>query len=182
MVRTGTRSGLICNASFAREVGKAWKELKTETTVEERIETWTIDGEVFERRVQVPVIKRVAIFHRKAIAKEAKKNKQARMPDCLVNQLWRWHHKLGQRYVVEWQDKPVGSKKRSVANLCYDLGFGDDVVRHTAVTWGMQAGTDIRELAGFIGMTVEKRYGHHSDAYMKGARKALGGRRLKQAA
>ncbi|OHV16405.1 hypothetical protein BK022_12430 [Methylorubrum extorquens] len=78
------------------------------------------------------------------------------------------------------QDKPVGSKKRSVANLCYDLGFGD--VRHTAVTWSMQAGTGIRELAGFIGMTVEKRYGHHSDAYMEGARKALSGRRRKQAA
>lgn len=191
-LRTGTRSGPICNASFVREVGKAWMELKTETTIEERVETRTIDGEVFERRVQVPVIKRVAIFHRKAIAVEAKKNKQAptvRMPDSLVAHLWRWHHKLGQRYVVEWQGKPVGSTKRSFANLCYDLSFGDDVVRHslrhTAVTWGMQAGVDIWELAGYVGMTVEmieRRYGHHSPAHMEGARAALGGRSRKRAA
>ena len=191
-LRTGTRSGPVCNASFEKVVGKPWMELKTERSVEDRVERVVVDGAEYERRVQVPVVKRVAIFHRKALGTKEKENKKAptvRMPDSLVAHLWRWRHVLGQTYVVEWQGKPVGSTKRSFANLCYDLGFGDDVVRHslrhTAVTWGMQAGVDIWELAGYVGMTVEmieRRYGHHSPAHMEGARAALGGRGRKRAA
>lgn len=111
------------------------------------------------------------------------------MPDALTAHLWRWHHKLGQRYVVEWQGKPVGSTKRAFANLVHELGLGDDVVRHslrhTAVTWGMQAGVDIWELAGYVGMStemIERRYGHHATDHMEEARTALGGRRRKRAA
>jgi integrase len=191
-LRTGTRSGPICNASFIKVEGKPWMELTNETSTEEHIESVTVDGQVYERKVRIPVIKRVAIFHRKAIGRKEAENKRAptvRMPDALVNHLWRWHHVLGQRYVVEWNGKPVGSTKRSFANVCHDLGFGDDVVRHslrhTAVTWGMQAGVDIWELAGYVGMTVEmieRRYGHHSSSHMEGARAALGGKRKKRAA
>jgi integrase len=185
-LRTGTRSGSVCGASFTREVGKPWMELTTETTVEERIETVTVDGQVYERRIEIPTVKRVAIFHRKPIAREVKKNKLAptvRMPDSLVAHLWRWHHVLGQRYVVEWQGKPVTSTKKAYANLVYEEGLGDDVVRHslrhTAVTWGMQTGVPIWELAGYVGMSVEmieRRYGHHSAKHMEGAREALGRR------
>jgi len=167
-LRTGTRSGPICAASFMPEVGRPWMELREE------------DG------------KRVALFHRKALGAAAKKNKRAptvRMPDALTAHLWRWHHVLGQRYVVEWQGKPVGSTKRSFANLVHELGLGDDVVRHslrhTAVTWGVQAGTDLWELSGYVGMTVEmieRRYGHHATDHMEEARAAMGGRRRKRAA
>ena len=167
-LRTGTRSGPICAASFIPEVGRPWMELRIE------------DG------------RRVALFHRKALGAAAKKNKRqptVRMPDALVAHLWRWHHVLGQRYVVEWQGKPVGSTKRAFANLVYELGLGDDVVRHslrhTAVTWGMQAGTDIWELAGYVGMStemIERRYGHHASDHLEGARAALGGRGRKRAA
>lgn len=191
-LRTGTRSGPICGASFVKTPGKPWMELATETTMEERIETRTIDGEVFERRVQVPTIKRVAIFHRKALGTKEAENKRAptvRMPDSLVAHLWRWHHVLGQRFVVEFEGRAVGSTKKSYANLVYEEGLGDDVVRHSlrhsAVTWGMQAGVDIWELAGYVGMTVEmieRRYGHHSQKHMEGARKALGGKGQKRKA
>lgn len=191
-LRTGTRSGPVCAASFIPEIGKPWMELRTETVMVDRIERITVDGVEYERRHQVPIEKRVALFHRKALGKSAKKNKRqptVRMPDSLVHHLWRWHHVLGQRYVVEWNGQPVGSTKRSFANLCFDLGFGDDVVRHslrhTAVTWGMQAGVDIWELAGYVGMTVEmieRRYGHHAPEHMEGARAALGGRGRKRAA
>jgi integrase len=185
-LRTGTRSGPICNASFVKTPGLPWMELTTETTMVERVETRTIDGEAFERRVQVPTIKRVAIFHRKAVGTKEAENKKAptvRMPDSLVAHLWRWHHVLGQTFVVEWQGKPIGSTKKSFANLVYEEGLGDDVVRHslrhTAVTWGMQAGVPIWELAGYVGMGVEmieRRYGHHSAKHMEGAREALGRR------
>lgn len=185
-LRTGTRSGPVCGASFVREVGKPWMELKMETSVEERVETRTIDGETFERRVQVPVVRRVAIFHRKALGTKEAENKKAptvRMPDSLVAHLWRWHHVLGHRHVVEFEGKPVGSTKKAFANLVHEEGLGDDVVRHslrhTAVTWGMQAGVPIWELAGYVGMSVEmieRHYGHHSSAHMEGAREALGRR------
>ncbi len=185
-LRTGTRSGSICGASFVKTPGLPWMELTTDTTVVERVETRVIDGATFERRVQVPTIKRVAIFHRKALGTQEKDNKRAptvRMPDSLVNHLWRWHHVLGQKFVVEFEGKPVISTKKSFANLVWEEGLGDDVVRHslrhTAVTWGMQAGVPIWELAGYVGMSVEmieRRYGHHSAKHMEGAREALGRR------
>lgn len=109
------------------------------------------------------------------------------MPDSLVAHLWRWHHVLGHRYVVEFEKRPVGSTKKSFANLVHEEELGDDVVRHslrhTAVTWGMQAGVDIWELAGYVGMTVEmieRRYGHHSATHMEGARGAWWARRSKE--
>ncbi|MEN3236114.1 MULTISPECIES: hypothetical protein [Methylobacterium] len=179
-------------AVFVEVEGKPWMELTTQTSMEDHVESVTVDGQVYERKVRLPVIKRVAIFHRKAIGRKEAENKRAptvRMPDNLVTHLWRWHHVLDQRHVVERNGKPVGSTKRSFANLCHDLGFGDDVVRHslrhTAVTWGMQAGVDIRELVGDVGMTVEmieRRYGHHSSSHMEGARAALDGKREKRAA
>lgn len=185
-LRTGTRSGPICGASFVKEVGKPWMELRTEHVVEERSETVTVDGVVYERKVEIPTVKRVAIFHRKALGAKEAENKKAptvRMPDSLVAHLWRWHHVLGHRYVVEFEGRPVGSTKKSFANLVHECALGDDVVRHslrhTAVTWGMQAGVPIWELAGYVGMSVEmieRHYGHHSSAHMEGAREALGRR------
>ncbi|UVF18448.1 hypothetical protein HPT29_018420 [Microvirga terrae] len=162
----GTRSGAICSASFIPEIGKPWVELKEE------------DG------------KRVAIFHRKALGKTEARNKKCptvRLPDRLVAHLWRWHHVLGQRYVVEWRGKPVGTTQRAFSNLVHELGLGDDVVRHTlmhtAATWGMQEGVDVWELAGYLGMSVEvleRRYGHDSPAHMEGARAAMDGRGRKR--
>jgi len=61
-----------------------------------------------------------------------------------------------------------------------DAGLGIDVtphvLRHTAATWLMHAGTDPWEAAGFLGMTVEtlmSRYGHHHPDYLSGARAAF---------
>jgi integrase len=167
-LRTGTRSGAICSASFIREIGRPWIQLAEE------------DG------------KKVAIFHRKAVGATEAKNKKyptVRLPDRLAAHLWRWHHVLGQRYVVEWRGKPVGTTQRAFANLVHEIGLGDDVVRHTlrhtAATWGMQEGVEIWELAGYLGMSVEvleRRYGHHSPAHMEGARKAMGGQGRKKRA
>lgn len=57
-----------------------------------------------------------------------------------------------------------------------DAGLGQDVVRHvlrhTAATWTMQAGTDPWQAAGWLGMTVEQlqqNYGHHHPDFQQEA-------------
>lgn len=59
-------------------------------------------------------------------------------------------------------------------------GLGDDVVphtlRHTAATWLMQAGVEMWEAAGFLGMSVEileRVYGHHHPGYLRNAAQAI---------
>ncbi len=59
----------------------------------------------------------------------------------------------------------------------------DSKLRHTfcailAQTWLMQAGADLWDAAGFLGMTVkqlEETYGHHHPDYQREAAEALGG-------
>ena len=70
------------------------------------------------------------------------------------------------------------------AAVCGGDGLGDDVVRHslrhTAATWLMQAGVDMWEAAGWLGMTVEQleaNYGHHHPEFQEEAAEAFGGRR-----
>jgi integrase len=50
------------------------------------------------------------------------------------------------------------------------------VLRHAAVTWMVQAGVPVSEVAGYAAMsqsTVEGVYGHHSSDHMKRAIAAL---------
>ncbi|HEY5081559.1 MAG TPA: tyrosine-type recombinase/integrase [Bauldia sp.] len=50
-------------------------------------------------------------------------------------------------------------------------------LRHTAATWLMQAGVDVWEAAGFLGMSVqilERVYGHHHPAHLRSAALAIG--------
>jgi len=68
--------------------------------------------------------------------------------------------------------------------ILQDAGLGEDVVRHslrhTAATWLMQAGVDMWEAAGWLGMTVEQleaNYGHHHPEFQEEAAEAFGGRR-----
>lgn len=165
-LRTGTRAEAVCTASFEPEIGKPWMQLSEDESG-----------------------KKLAKFHRLALGSKEAKNKKyptVPMPDSLAAHLHRWHAK-GQRYVVEYNGKPISSTKKAFANLVHDLGLDDGVVRHslrhTAATWGMQAGADIWELSGYLGMSVEvleRRYGHHSPDHMEGARTALesrGGRK-----
>ena len=47
------------------------------------------------------------------------------------------------------------------------------ILRHTAATWPMQGGGDVWQVAGFLGMTVEKLegvYGHHHPDYQRATR------------
>jgi integrase len=81
---------------------------------------------------------------------------------------------------VEWNGEPVQSVDKAFANVVADAGLGNDVtphvLRHTAATWLMQAGTDMWEAAGYLGMTIEmlsQRYGHHHPNHLAGAKQAF---------
>ena len=50
------------------------------------------------------------------------------------------------------------------------------ILRHTAATWQMQAGTDVYEVAGYLGMSVKtllEVYGHHHPDFQKNAAQAM---------
>jgi integrase len=72
------------------------------------------------------------------------------------------------------------SVDKAFANVVTDARLGNDVtphvLRHTAATWLMQAGTDVWEAAGYLGMTIEmlsQRYGHHHPDHLSGAKGAF---------
>ena len=78
----------------------------------------------------------------------------------------------------------AGKIRSAWEGILEDTGLGDDVVRHslrhTAATWLMQAGVDMWEAAGWLGMTVEQleaNYGHHHPDFQEEAAEAFGGRR-----
>jgi integrase len=138
---TGSRSSRVWQASFTRQAGRPYVDLEA------------------------------GVYYRAAEDEDVAANKQAppvRLPGRLLAHLRRWH-RLGAKYVVEYHGRPA-DPKRAFRNLVDDV-LGDDgkgivrhTMRHTATTWLMQAGVDMWQAAGYLGMTketLEKTYGHH---------------------
>ena len=148
---TGTRSSAVCGAAFAPTVGHGLIDLA-----------------------------RGVLYRRQSGRRETKKRQPpVPLPDHLLAHLRRWKQQ-GQRFAVEWNGEPIKSVKkafqRAVADARLDDGVTPHVLRHTAATWLMQAGTDIWEAAGYLGMSVEmlsQRYGHHHPDHLAGAKKAF---------
>jgi integrase len=83
-------------------------------------------------------------------------------------------------YVIERAGRAIGSIKHGFANACARAGLSDDVtphtLRHTAITWMLQADVPIWDVANFTGMTVamvEGTYGHATVNSKRRAAKAL---------
>src|SRR5262249_21063336 len=148
---TGTRAGAICGAALQPTVGRGW-----------------ID------------VARGVFYRRPEGERETKKRKPpVPLPPELHGHVGRWKRR-GPRFAVEWLGEPVSSIKKAFRAVAEDAGLGPNVtphvLRHTAATWLMQAGTDPWEAAGFLGMTVEtlmNRYGHHHPDYLSDARGAF---------
>ena len=148
---TGTRASAVCGAALQATVGHGWVDLNR------------------------------GVFYRRAAGHRETKKRQppVPLPDQLLAHLRRWKRR-GQRFAVEWNGKPVQSVDKAFANAVADAGLGNDVtphvLRHTAATWLMQAGTDAWEAAGYLGMTIEmlsQRYGHHHPDHLSGAKRAF---------
>ncbi|MFC7399561.1 tyrosine-type recombinase/integrase [Chelatococcus sp. GCM10030263] len=139
---------------------------------------------------------RGVLYRRGVGERETKKRRPpARLPHRLMPHLQRWSRIDAE--ADRWRDeatvfvihKPDGSPlagriRSGWEGIVADAGLGPEVVphvmRHTAATWQMHAGTDLWEAAGSLGMTVEQLqegYGHHHPDFQEGAAGAFGGRR-----
>ena len=147
---TGTRAGPVCAASFYPMPDRAYVD---------------VDRGVFYRRAP-------------GVRQTKKRQPPVPLPPRLLAHLRRWKA-MGQKYVVEWERRPVRRVSKAFRNVVRDLGFNDvmpHTLRHTAATWMMQAGTEPWVAAGFLGMTLEtllENYGHHHPDFLAGARDAF---------
>jgi integrase len=150
-IYTGTRCAAILGAALEPTEGRGWVDLNR------------------------------GVFYRRPAGKKETNKRQppVPLPPGLLAHLRRWH-RLGQRSIVEWGGCAVIDVRKTFGAVVADAGLGPDVVphtlRHTAATWLMQAGTDMWEAAGYLGMRVEtlsQRYGHHHPDHLSGAKAAF---------
>jgi len=150
---TGTRSGAILGLKWLPSIDSGWIDLEA------------------------------GVMHRSGAGQRKTKKRQppAKLPPRLAVHLRRWKSMdKGIKHVVNWNGSSVQSIKKAFRSARKNASLSPDVIphslRHTAVTWLMQAGVDIWQVAGFVGMTVEmleKTYGHHSPTFQKQASEAI---------
>jgi integrase len=139
---SGTRKSRIVAASYRRQPGRPWIDLKR--------------GE----------------FHRLARREVAHKNKQApavKLPTRLVAHMRRWHEH-GAEYVLEYHGQPIKNPAKAL-RACFRAAFGEDTdrvphtLRHTIASWLMadpeMALVDIAEYLGMSIETLVRVYGKH---------------------
>ncbi|MBI5119817.1 MAG: site-specific integrase [Rhodospirillales bacterium] len=100
-------------------------------------------------------------------AQTAKRRTAIPVPPRLQNAL-RAARKTTRQYVLEFQGQPIGDMKKAFAAAARAAGLRDvtpHTLRHTAVTWLVQGGVSLWEVAQWVGMSVEmieRVYGHHA--------------------
>jgi len=133
------------------------------------------------------------VLHRRGTRARRSRKRQppAKIHARLLPHLKRWRAMdmaNGITTVVHYQGQPIKKLRRSwstTARIAAGVPEGDTtwqcpdgphIVRHTAATWLMQAGVDIFEAAGFLGMTPEtlwQCYGHHHPDFQANAAQAV---------
>ncbi|WP_083468296.1 tyrosine-type recombinase/integrase, partial [Methylobacterium tarhaniae] len=154
---TGTRAGAIASASWKADLGRSFVDLER------------------------------GVFYRLAAGRAATKKRQppVPLPDRLLAHMRRWSEMPSEgEHFVEYAGAPVQSVKTAFATAVRLAKLEGRVtphtLRHTSATWLMQAGVDMWEAAGFLGMTaqtLERVYGHHHPAHLRRAANAFSGRR-----
>lgn len=128
------------------------------------------------------------VLHRRATGeRETDKLKpRARIHDRLLPHLQRWRRlDMDGRYkvtvVVHYQGKQVQKLRRSWTSVALKAGQtrkdGPHIMRHSCVTWLLQAGVSYHEVGGYVGMspeTIERVYGHHHPDHQAKAAGAKG--------
>jgi integrase len=122
---------------------------------------------------------RRGILNRRAAGETESANKRkppVRLGKSVVRLLRRWKAKDGKiPYVVHYDGQPIKKLRRSWAAACKEAkikGASPHTLRHTRATWLMQAGIDMWEAAGALGMSVNvltRVYGKHSPDFQSRA-------------
>ena len=148
---TGTRSGAILGLQWAPNLAGGWIDLDR--------------GLLFrgaESRVE-----------------SNKRQPPCPLPAKLIGHLRRSRART-RRFAVEYAGERVAKLRRSWRSACDAAELGADVtphtLRHTAVTWRLQRGVKLWDVAGYVGMSekmVRDTYGHHAPDFLKAARDAI---------
>lgn len=149
---TGTRSGAICGAAIRPAIGRGYVDLN--------------EGVFYRREPGAKVTK--------------KRQPTIRIPDRLLAHMRRWE-KLGisKNSVIEFAGRPVKRIGKAFARVASAANLKEvtpHILRHTAVTWAMQAGADPYAAAGFFGMSLDilqRVYGHHHPDHQRAVGEAL---------
>jgi integrase len=142
---TGTRSAAICGAALNPAIGRGHIDLDQ------------------------------GVFYRRAIgrAETNKKQPPVRLPGRLLAHVRRWKRRgIALSSVVEYENMPVVSVKKAFKQCVLDAGLETEgllrvtphTLRHTAITWALQAGAEKWDVADFFGVSpqiIDKVYGHH---------------------
>jgi len=119
------------------------------------------------------------VMNRRAPGETEAANKRkppVRLGKAVVRLLRRWKAKDGKiQHVIHYDGVPIRKLRRSWAAACKEAelkGVSPHTLRHTRATWLMQAGIDVWEAAGSLGMSVAiltKVYGKHSPDFQSRA-------------
>jgi integrase len=129
---------------------------------------------------RIDLVGRIIDFREPGRMVTRKRRKQVRINDTLAAALTIAKAHATTEYVIEWAGDRILQIKKGFHRTAVRAGLPDvspHVLRHTAVTWMLQAGVSIWEVAGLAGMTaemIEQVYGHHHPDYQKTAASALG--------
>jgi integrase len=122
------------------------------------------------------------VLHRRGInaLRTRKRQPPARIHGKLLPHLIRWRAidiALGITSVIHYQGMPVKKLRNSWKTVAQVAGAsgrdGPHITRHTAATWLMQAGVDVFEASGYLGMSPGETYGHHHPEYQSAAANGL---------
>ena len=122
----------------------------------------------------------MGIMHRRGTgeAETIKRRPPVPIPRQLLAHLRRWERD-GARYVVEVDGQRVASVKTAWRTALDEAGVAHWTrhdLRHTAITWAMQRGSDKWAASGFFGISLnllERFYGHHHPGYLQSAVAAM---------
>ena len=124
------------------------------------------------------------VMYRRAqgAAETRKRTPPVPVPPRLLAHMRRWEGRLGLRWAVEFNGRPVTTLKTAWRSALREAGIDHCTphdLRRTCATWMMQNGADLWAAAGYLGMTVPmlvEVYGHHHPDHMRSAVDALGRR------
>ena len=117
--------------------------------------------------------------------KQTRKRKTAaRMPDRLLAHVRRWAAldlaQGPQMAVLRYKGHPITRQQRGWDAVVKAAGLGADVtphvLKHSATTWLLRAGVDLRDVSALTGTsmkTLETVYGHHSPEFQKASATAF---------